>query len=75
MAEPIKLQDSVKHGGVSEWSNVPPWKGGIPKGIAGSNPVPSATLDKSRTHGNAINDGSMRQSTLSNGDVIAFAIV
>src|SRR3989344_5648135 len=29
-------------GGVAEWSNALAWKAGIPKGIAGSNPVSSA---------------------------------
>ncbi len=31
-----------KSGRVSEWSNVPVSKTGVPQGTAGSNPVPSA---------------------------------
>jgi hypothetical protein len=30
------------HGGVAEWSNAPVLKTGIPQGIVGSNPTPSA---------------------------------
>ncbi len=35
----------LQRGRVSEWSNVPVSKTGVPQGIAGSNPVPSATSE------------------------------
>ena len=39
----MALKKANRHGEVSEWSIVPSWKGGVPQGTAGSNPVLSAT--------------------------------
>ena len=38
----MALKKANRHGEVSEWSIVPSWKGGVPQGTAGSNPVLSA---------------------------------
>lgn len=40
-------QDFCNYGEVSEWSNVPSWKGGVPKGTEGPNPSLSATKKSS----------------------------
>lgn len=44
----MALKKANRHGEVSEWSIVPSWKGGVPQGTAGSNPVLSAKKNLNR---------------------------
>ena len=44
----MALKKANRHGEVSEWSIVPSWKGGVPQGTAGSNPVLSAKKNPNR---------------------------
>ena len=56
----MALKKANRHGEVSEWSIVPSWKGGVPQGTAGSNPVLSATAKEPAISAGSLFDSSSR---------------